>query len=325
MIRILILSLVLSALPVASQEVLSVDAIVQRYPNFTTVEALGYRIMNDFSSDSTRVRAAFAWLAHHIIYDTSVGTLFKAREYIRYSTEAERQKLVARFAGGRADLAFRMRRGVCIDYSLLLHGLCTQFGLNSMIVSGVGKTEILDYRGEPLYKNHSWNAVRIDGAWKLMDVTWAAGYMDADSKRFVHAFVDHYFFTDPADFVKHHLPSKPEWQLLSRPLDAKTFFAAPIFLPDYFDKGIDLSLETGGIVKASDKDGHYLFFNRLPRDHAMTYSVNGSSKRLRLGFRRESGQAYVSRIKLQKRLLRNHESLTVYMEEHPILNFRIAR
>lgn len=131
MIRIFLISLLVCTLPVASQEDSTVDARAQRYPNFAYVEALGYRIMNDFESDSTRVRAALVWLTYLITYESATDTLAKGRECIRYSMEAERQKQIEHVAGGKADRAFRRRKGVCIDYSLLMYSLCTQFGLNS--------------------------------------------------------------------------------------------------------------------------------------------------------------------------------------------------
>ncbi len=307
----------------SSQEFEVVDGKVLRYPRFTSLEALGYRIMNDFQTDSERVRAAFIWVTHHIRYDNSFDHIFQTRYQFSYQSEDDKQRQIDRLVGTRVDRAFELRKGVCMDYSLLLNALCMQFEVPTRVVKGIGKTDIRVIGGEPVYKNHTWNVVQIDGQWKLLDPTWAAGYMDLVTKTFVHRYMDHYFFTPPSDFVKHHLPAKPEWQLLTETIDARKFFEAPIFLPDFFDKGIELSANTRGILRRSDSKSHFIHFKKLPSLHTMHYTIGGVPKFRRMGFKKSRNHSYISRFRLRNRLYRNHDVLTVYMGEKPILNFRI--
>ncbi len=309
---------------VLSQGFEPVDAKVLRYPRFSSPEALGYRIMNDFDSDKERVRAAFIWVTHRIRYDNSIDNIFQTRYQVSYQTEVEKQQQIDRLVGTRVNRVFELRKGVCIDYSLLLNALCEQFGVPSRIVKGIGKTDISDIGRELRYKNHTWNVVQIGGEWKLMDPTWAAGYRDLVTNTFIPRYLDHYFFTPPADFVKHHLPAKPEWQLLPEPVKSRNFFEAPIFLPDYFDQGIELSANTRGTLRRSEAKSHFIHFKKLPSRHAMHYTIGGDSKFMRMGFTKKGrNHGYNSRFRLRKRLNRDHDLLTVYLGERPILNFRI--
>ena len=52
--------------------------------------------------------------------------------------------------------------------------------------------------GEKLESTHSWNAVKIDDAWQLVDATWGAGSLTTKDKKepgpiFVKRFNGHYF------------------------------------------------------------------------------------------------------------------------------------
>ncbi len=54
---------------------------------------------------------------------------------------------------------------VCEGYSKAFQYLCYLVGINS--------TQVV---GESMGVNHMWNTVNIDGAWYMVDVTWADGY-----------------------------------------------------------------------------------------------------------------------------------------------------
>ena len=59
-----------------------------------------------------------------------------------------------------AYAALVYKRSVCDGYSSLFSYLLTRCGIQSAVLSG--------YSGE----NHSWNAVKIDGDWYMVDPTW---------------------------------------------------------------------------------------------------------------------------------------------------------
>jgi hypothetical protein len=321
--KLLVSLLLVLPLAGAAQGYEETDRKVLAYPDFASLKEVGIRIQNDFTDEAARVRAAFVWVSGNITYTLNEDEDGPETHRISYASEAQRKEAIDDVVWKKINKSFARRKGVCIDYSLMLNALIEQFGLPSKIITGIVKTEVKEIKEAPYYRNHSWNAVQLNGEWKLMDATWAAGYVDPKKKRFVKNFQDHYFFTDPYDFARHHLPANVEWQLLDTPIDALTFFSSPVLLPDFCEKGIALSKRTSGILTLSRNKVNVIYFDALPPRHLLTYSVDGSGEFRRLGLRRDEQNNYYSKIRLRKRFNRKYEYLTLYMNEEPILNFKI--
>ncbi|MGB5782536.1 MAG: hypothetical protein WBM42_11740, partial [Eudoraea sp.] len=114
-----------------SNEYARVDQKVKAYPNFKKIHDLGYRIQNDFSTDEDRVRAAFVWLIQNMVYEKTYDEIFRTGQRISYRSESGRKRQIRKVALERAEKAFITRKGVCLEYSLILNELCQQFGLPS--------------------------------------------------------------------------------------------------------------------------------------------------------------------------------------------------
>ena len=84
------------------------------------------------------------------------------------------------------------------------------------IVVGVGRSE---YGGKA--ESHAWNAVMLDGEWKLLDCTWGAGFVNGND--FHRSYSDFYFCADPKEFLTSHFPDDEKWQLVDRPISRADF------------------------------------------------------------------------------------------------------
>ncbi|MEX0288237.1 MAG: transglutaminase domain-containing protein [Flavobacteriaceae bacterium] len=307
-----------------SQEWANVDGKVKTYPQFSSITDLGYRIMNDFQKDEDRVRAAFIWLTEHIAFADQPMDSHQF-ERISFRSSREKEQKISAFVFSRVDKAFHLRQGVCIDYSLMLNALLEQFKLPAKVISGIARSKVTDIEEIPRLMNHSWNAVRVNGKWKLMDATWAAGYVSEESKKFIRSFMGHYFFTPPSEFVLNHLPTNQEWQLLDTPITMANFVKAPVHLPEYFNSGISLSSKTKGTLVPKDLGDNFIYFDALPKQHLMHYTINDSPELKRMGFRKLGEEAYVSKIRIRGRLKAVLNYLTIYHSEQPVLRFRIEK
>jgi hypothetical protein len=102
--------------------------------------------------------------------------------------------------------------------------MCELAGVTSEPVNGYAKG--LSETTLPIeVPNHSWNAVRIEGNWYLLDATWGHSTLQQDNE-LVQISNDDYFLIRPEQFVLTHLPGNPMWQLLANPVSTAHFMSA---------------------------------------------------------------------------------------------------
>ncbi|MCL6265095.1 transglutaminase domain-containing protein [Flagellimonas myxillae] len=301
------------------------DEIVLDYPHFKSIDLLAAQIKSDFVYDIDRVRAAFVWVASNISYGKTLDDLFSPKTKIIYYSERGRVRLLDKVWAKKAKEAFKNRRGVCFDYSMILKELYDRFGLESKVIQGIAKEEIRALNGEKVYKNHSWNAVKIKSEWKLMDPTWAAGFVDVAKQVFVPKFNDHYFDTAPGAFIKEHFPDKRRWQLLEQPISLNTFFSAPIFLPAYFEKEVELAPLTEGLIKQTENLELEFAFEKFPKRNQLKYRIFSDQKRGRIknmDVERQGDNLFVSKLQIDEEL-KNGQQLILYIGKKPIIAFKL--
>lgn len=161
--------------------------------------------------------AIYAWITRNISYDCRAFHN-KNTTKIKYTSEEELVKKMAKIEERELRRTVKLRKGVCEDYAQLFSAMCSYVGIESEIVTGYGRTSYRDIGRETRYANHAWNRFRADGNWYLLDATWGAGFTDAGVKRFTRDFRPAYFMMTPEDMIKNHVPDKAEWQQLTIPL-----------------------------------------------------------------------------------------------------------
>lgn len=213
----------------------AVDAKVKAYPKaFTSVDRLASRISKDFPKEEDKARAIFTWIASNIRYDVPKSQ--KVTNMEMYSLPEEEQALKILIA----------KKGICQDYSTLYKVLAEKVGLEAVIISGFGKTLISDVGKLASISDHAWNAVKIAGEWKLIDVTWGAGSVTQElNGKFSFDFRDEYFFTPPDLFFLKHYPEDKKWLLANKKIE--DFIALPL----YHDITVEIISPVKGILYRS--------------------------------------------------------------------------
>ena len=137
---------------------------------------------------------------------------------------------------GAADI-LKSGTAVCEGYSQLFSALCASVGIENAVIHGYSRgygSSVL-VEDTPSVDNHAWNAVRIRGAWYLVDCTWDSGFIE-DSK-FVRGYTTSYFFIQPDGMIYSHYPHDARWQLLETPVTASRFTNLPYLDGRYFLAG----------------------------------------------------------------------------------------
>ncbi len=197
----------------------------------SSFKSLASWLTSSCRSDEEKARAIFRWITQNIDYDVSAF-------------------LSGQPMSGDAADALRTRKGVCEGYAGLFTELARASGLKVASISGFAKG--YGYAaGQPLgdEPNHSWNAVSINGRWRLMDCTWGAGYI-GDDRTFHRSFDPHFFLTPPGEFIYDHFPEHAQWQLLDSPLSREQFERAVYVKPGFFHLGLTLGGNTEGTLSS---------------------------------------------------------------------------
>jgi hypothetical protein len=212
------LAVVLSALGTAAAEpdFAVIDAHVAgiERPASGNITEFVQRLVKPARSDLERVRAIAWWLASHIEYDHDIHRVGVAQQR---SGQAPLQAIAA----NKPPEVMRRGKAVCSGYAALFVACCRTIGVEAVEIGGSSR-----YNDE----GHQWNAVRIDGVWRLLDISFMASGA-GNSRQGRGRPIDFYFLTPPEKLIFSHFPRDPKWQLLSTPLSRREFDQVPAVPP----------------------------------------------------------------------------------------------
>jgi hypothetical protein len=253
----------------------------KRLPYFLTLnsERLAGRLTRGLDSDSAKAVAIHSWITYNIKYDVKKWQRF---DYERIPVKG----------------ILRRRKAICVGYSDLFTELCGYAGLKSVQVPGYTKNINVDISDNFYLDDHMWNAVLIDGRWKLVDATWDAGYIKY-YKRTLIGYVTAFFTLGKVSFIKYkphfktypidaycmrpgsffktdHLPLNPLWQITDPPLSIEDFRNDSSF---YFKKYDFKAEDTGNRYGPGTDRSDYISSSFDDRDKADGISGNAFNRR----------------------------------------------
>ncbi len=235
------------------------------------IQSLASYLVKPAQTEKEKIRALFRWVTENINYDVQ-----------SYLKRQNKQRSVGQILNDRS--------AVCDGYSRLMAELGRFSDIE--IIQIIGYSKGYDYKIGDRFNNnpnHAWNAVKINGKWYLLDVTWGAGYID-ENDRFVRRFQDHYFLTPPESFILDHLPEEERWQLIDRPISLREFedylFLKPAFfqyglsVKSHYNNTFDIYDETRVEFYAPDNVSliGQLFQNEQPLPEYLTFSQRKSGQ-----------------------------------------------
>ena len=76
-----------------------------------------------------------------------------------------------------------------------------------------------------------------------------------DKDKIRYQYDEHYFLTDPDEFIQEFRARDPEWQLMERPISMEEFEALPFVRSIFFHYGLEFTETTKSILHADSKGG----------------------------------------------------------------------
>ncbi len=166
--------------------------------------SLAKSITADASTDSEKVYAIYRWIASNIAYDNR----------LHISEDLQREIYVSEKSVVESVLKRRM--ALCGGFAFLFRDLCEKVNISAEVVHGYTKDfsgRIHDYKNP----NHTWNVVKLNGQWRLLDITWAIGHGNKGKPD------DFWYLSRPKDFIYSHYPENPKWTLLKKDISFSDF------------------------------------------------------------------------------------------------------
>lgn len=179
--------------------------------------AQGY-VCRPYRSDVQRLRAIFTWVSERLSWEEDFEGEMDPRHVLQ------------------------SKRGCSQEIAMVVAEMCASVGLHAEVVRGYLKTP-----GEPLdlesvaRPNHFWNAVIVEGEWRIMDCSLAGPtnpkrvhYSNAGSS----VAESWYFLARPMEICYSHVPLLPEQQHICPPQPHDVLMALPCATPTYFKHGL---------------------------------------------------------------------------------------
>ncbi|MCF8243739.1 MAG: hypothetical protein K9J37_02520 [Saprospiraceae bacterium] len=249
------------------------DAFVAAFNEpYSDAADLAKKLTTTFQTEEEKARVLFMWLANNVRYDCKK---FTNPPNHSVSARSKEELLQKRREMEEKELAksFKAKKGICADYSNIYKAMCDAVGLEAVVIIGDARDFYRPYRNAQ-NNSHAWNAVKIDGQWRLLDATWAAGYVNPEVTKFTQRLFPGYFLTDPKWFIQNHFPDDDKWQLLEQPIGKKQFPDQPLI--NYGQQDYPLLDFSVAPQKSADDKGYEIRFKFATTPKAFLMTSNNA-------------------------------------------------
>lgn len=197
--------------------------------------ATGY-ICRPYRSGVQRLRAMFIWCAERISWEED-----HEMDSFNYNAPIDTRKVI------------QTKRGSSQEIAAVVLEMCTAIGIHAEIVQGYLKTPGEDLDLDAISRpNHFWNAILVDGEWRMMDASLAS---PTNPKRILYSGVNPsiaeawYFLTRPSEICWTHVPVEDTQQHMIPTTSPDALLALPGTCPPFFRQGLSMHAYDTSVIR----------------------------------------------------------------------------
>ncbi|KAF4633768.1 hypothetical protein G7Y89_g4341 [Cudoniella acicularis] len=238
-------------------------------------------VCRPYRSDVQRLRAIFTWVSEKVIWEDDFETEVDARRVIQ------------------------TKRGCAEEVAVLVLEMCAAVGIHAEVVRGYLKTpgEVPELGIMPR-PNHWWNAVLVDGEWRIMDCSLAA---PSNPRRALYSSTSGqsaeswWFLARPTEVCWTHIPERHDQQHMCPAIAHEVLLALPCACPPYFKNALQMTDYDTSLIRIDDLELVHIKFT-APADVECVAEVEAR------GFERDAdGDFFESGDVVKKRALAQAE------------------
>ncbi len=179
------------------------DSVAALYNDYSLkdLKGLADKLTIPFTTEQEKFRAIFKWVCNNVEVDYDLVLMHQQRRHKLRGEKLTKWNKV--FNRKVFDVLVREHKTVCTGFAYLVRELSFHAGLTCHVVNGFANPRGVTYGSESLI-NHSWNEVRLNGAWYVCDATWSSGIYDRSQDRFVRKFNETWFLQERQAFDVQH-------------------------------------------------------------------------------------------------------------------------
>jgi hypothetical protein len=202
-------------------------------------------VCRPYRSDVQRLRAIFTWVSEKVTWEDG------------FESEADSRRVI------------QTKSGCAEEVAVLVLEMCAAVGIHAEVIRGYLKTpgEVHELGIMPR-PNHFWNAVIVDGEWRIMDCSLAA---PSNPRRGLYSSAggqtaeSWWFLTRPTEICWTHIPEQHEQQHLCPPIAFEVLLALPCACPPYFKNALHMADYDTSLVRIEDLELVHVKFT-VPSD-----------------------------------------------------------
>ena len=202
-------------------------------------------VCRPYRSDVQRLRAIFTWVSEKITWEEDFESDIDSRRVIQ------------------------TKRGCAEEIAVLVLEMCAAVGIHAEIVRGYLKSpgEVPEMGVMPR-PNHWWNAVIVDGQWRILDCSLAApshprrGLYSSAGGQVAESW---WFLARPSEICWTHVPEQHHQQHLCPPIAHEVLLALPCACPPYFKNSLEMIEYDTSLVRIEDLELVHVKFT-VPSD-----------------------------------------------------------
>jgi len=244
-------------------------AMLLKGENLYNLPLLTYNLTSNLDTNVEKFRAIYTWICKNIKGDYYMNkkvsknrNKFKNDSISFLDWNKEYSKKVYK-------KLLKNKKTMCTGYAYLLKTMSEIANIECKIIDGYHRNTSTNIT-ELSLPNHSWNAVKLNNKWYLLDATLSSGYTDLSLNAFIFDYNDGYFLTEPKLFIQHNYPLEKKWTLLNTEQSKVTrFLNTPLMYGSAFKHKIyhdSSSKMNTAVLKNKTVNFHYNFLEPVALD-----------------------------------------------------------